>query len=158
MPESCLPAVLAEPSPVAAGRHRAGRLAATALGLALLAAGAAGCSSGGGSGDQKSDGGSSPAAAAAPTGIQVPKKIGRLTMFGKDIIGMDEGPDIIPKAVSKNLHLVDYYADPNDGTSDHLQVRGGMGMPVPSDASQTDPVKRLFSEWDLSVDRAKIAK
>jgi hypothetical protein len=128
-------------------------MAATVLGLTLLAA-AAGCSSGGGGSDQKSDGGST--TAAAPTGITVPKKIDRLTMFGRDVIGMDESSDVIPKAVSKNLHLVDYYADIQDATSDHLQVRGGMGLPYPSGSD--DAIKRLFSEWDLSTNKAKIAK
>jgi hypothetical protein len=122
-------------------------LAATAFGLTLLAA-AAGCSSGG-SGGQPSGGSSSPAAAAAPTGITVPRKIDVLTMFGKDVVGMDEDSSVVPKAVSKNLHLVNYYTDPNDGTSPNVEVRGGLGMPIP-DGSE-DVVRRLFSEWDLSI-------
>src|SRR6476646_809147 len=108
MPESRVPAALAEPSPVAAGRHRAGRLAATMLGLALLAAGAGACSSGGGSGDQKS--GST--AAAAPTGITVPDKIGFLKKEAEDAkFGTPD--DGIPASVRKNLHSVNY-ADPAD--------------------------------------------
>jgi hypothetical protein len=54
MPQFVMPGNAAQPSRERAGRRagrpRAGSLAATVLGLALLAA-AAGCSSGGGSGD-----------------------------------------------------------------------------------------------------------
>jgi hypothetical protein len=123
------------------------------LGLTLLAAGAAGCSSGG-SGDQKSGGGST----AAPTRIQVPAKIGTLTMVDKDHVGMGVGGQGIPKAVRKNLHDVSYFVDPQDAGSPHVNVRGGPGMPVPSDPGQPDAIKRLLSEWDLSMDLDKVFK
>ena len=106
MTESFLPGNVAQPSREG-GRRRAGRLAATVLGLTLVAAAAAGCSSGGGSGDQKSDGGST--AAAAPTGITVPGKIGSLTKQAEDPkFGTPD--DGIPASVRKNLHSVTYAA------------------------------------------------
>jgi hypothetical protein len=160
MPESAMPAVLAAPSNGPAhprnrpGRNRAGGLAATVLSLTLLAAGAAGCSSGGGSGDQKSSGGST--AAATPTGIQVPAKIGTLTkLAGPDKFGLPD--DGIPKSVRKNLHDVTYYTDAHDVSSPHVNVRGGLGMPYPSDGPP-DKIRRLFSEWDLSLHSDQAAK
>lgn len=155
MPESAMPATLPAPPNAAAGprprpgRRRARGVAATVLGLTLLAAGAAGCSSGGG--DQKSGGGST----AAPTRITVPAKIGTLTMVDKDHVGMGVGGQGIPKAVRKNLHDVTYFVDPHDAGSPHVNVRGGPGMPYPSDGP-TDKIKRLFSEWDLSLDLDKV--
>ena len=123
MPESVMPAILAEPSGGAAGPHprrgrsRAGDLAAAVLGLTLLAA--AGCSSGGGSGDQKSGG---TAKAAAATGIKVPARIGSLKKFAEQP-GVGPDPGGIPKAVLKNLHTF-LYADPAD-TSHEVTITGG---------------------------------
>jgi hypothetical protein len=133
MPQSALPAALA----------------ASVLGLTLLAAG---CSSGGGSGDQKSGGSS----AAAATGIQIPARIGKLTkLAGNDqLTTLDT---TIPKSVLKNLHDATYYTDVKSVSSPHVEVRGGPGMPYPSDGP-TDKIKRLFSAWDLSVDVDKAFK
>jgi hypothetical protein len=152
MPESPVPAALAEPSPVAAGRHRAGRLAATMLGLTLLAAGAAACSSGGGSGDQKSGGDST--AAAAPTGIQVPGRIASLTKGGETPgVKAFEG---LPKSVARNLHYVDY-ADPADNLGRYVSIQGGPGLPIPAEGSP-DVISRLFSEWNVGAASTKVAK
>ena len=152
MPESRVPAALAEPSPVAAGRHRAGRLAATVLGLALLAAGAAACSSGGGSGDQKSGGST---AAAAPTGITVPDKIGFLKKEAEDAkFGTPD--DGIPASVRKNLHSVNY-ADPADNLHHYVLVEGGPGLPITTDGPD-DVVQRLLSEWMMSANRPEATK
>lgn len=152
MPQSAMSANLAQPSPEGtgrrpAGRYRPGRVAATALGLALLTA-AAGCGGSGG-GDQKS-GGDSTAAAAAPTGIIVPKKIDTLTKQAEDPkFGTPD--DGIPASVRKNLHSVQY-ADPSD-SSKYVLIQGGLGLPVP--AGSGDVVRRLFSEWAVSADQSK---
>src|SRR5262245_59864971 len=81
---------------------RAGGLAATVAGLALLAA-AAGCSSGGSGG-----GGTSDSKAASPaTGIKLPAKIGSSKSAGVDKTSFkDEG---IPSSVVKNLSAANYY-------------------------------------------------
>jgi hypothetical protein len=150
MPESRVPAVLAEPSPVTAGHHRAGRLAATALGLTLLAAGAAGCSSGGSSGDQKS-GGSSPAAA---TGIQAPGKIASLEKGAQDP-GV-KAFDTLPKSVARNLLAVNY-DDPADNLGRYVFIQGGPGLPIPADGPN-DVIKRLFSEWNVGAASTNVAK
>jgi hypothetical protein len=129
-------------------------LAATALGLVLLAAAAAGCSSGGGSGDQKSGGGT---AAAAPTGIQVPARIGSLEKAaGEDKFGTPD--DGVPKSVRKNLHYVGYYKDIHDSSSPNVIVEGGPGLPIPDEASEPDAVKRLLGVWSISTDRDKATK
>ena len=158
MPESAMPAIAAAPSSEPAhprprpGRRRAGGLAATVLGLTLLAAGAAGCSSGGG--DQKSGGS---AAAAQPTGIQVPAKIGSLEkMAGEDKFGTPD--DGISKAVRKNLHYVGYSKDANDASAPNVIVEGGAGLPIPDEASEPDAVKRLLGVWSISTDRAQATK
>lgn len=150
MPESRMPAVLAEPSPATAGRHRAGRLAATVLGLALLAAGAAACSSGG-SGDQKSGGA---VAAATPTGITVPGKIASLEKGAEDP-GV-KAFDTLPKSVAKNLHAVNY-ADPADNLGRYVFIQGGPGLPIPAEGSP-DVISRLFSEWNVGAASTKVAK
>jgi len=152
MPESCVPGALAEPSPVTAGRHRAGRLAATVFALALLAAGAAACSSGGGSGDQKTSGGSP--AAAAPTGIQVPAKIASLEK-GPEDPGV-KAFDTLPKSVARNLHSVDY-DDPADNLGRYVMIQGGPGLPIPAEGPP-DVISRLFSEWNVGAASTKVAK
>lgn len=152
MTESVLPGNVAQPPRKTAGRRRAGRLTATALGLALLAAGAAGCSSGGGSGDQKSGGGT---AAAAPTGITVPDKIGFLKKEAEDPkFGTPD--DGIPASVRKNLHSVNY-ADPKDNLHHYVSVEGGPGLPITTDGPD-DVVQRLFSQWAISANRPKAVK
>ena len=157
MPQFVMPGNATQPSRERAGRCRAGRpragsLAATVLGLALLAA-AAGCSSGGGSGDQKSGGGST--TAAAPTGIQVPKKIGTLTKQAEDPkFGTPD--DGIPASVRKNLHSVSY-ADPPGSLTHYVTVEGGPGLPITTDGPD-DVIQRLFSQWAISANRPKVTK
>jgi hypothetical protein len=151
MPQFVMPGNVAQPSRERAGRPRAGSLAATVLGLALLAA-AAGCSSGGGSGDQKSGGA---VAAAAPTGITVPDKIGFLKKEAEDPkFGTPD--DGIPASVRKNLHSVNY-ADPADNLHHYVSVEGGPGLPITTDGPD-DVVQRLFSQWAISANRPKATK
>jgi hypothetical protein len=156
MPQFVMPGNAAQPSRDRAARRRAGRpragsLAATVLGLALLAA-AAGCSSGG-SGDQKSGGGR--AAAAAPTGITVPDKIGFLKKEAEDPeFGTPD--DGIPASVRKNLHSVNY-ADPADNLHHYVSVEGGPGLPITTDGPD-DVIQRLFSQWAISANRPKATK
>jgi len=156
MPESVMPENTAAPSREGAGRRRAGlpragRLAATVLGLTLLAAGAAACSSGG-SGDQKSGGST---AAAAPTGITVPGKIGTLTKQAEDAkFGTPD--DGIPASVRKNLHSVSY-ADPPGSLTHYVTVEGGPGLPITTDGPD-DVVQRLLSQWLISTNRDKASK
>jgi hypothetical protein len=128
-------------------------LAATVLGLTLLAATATACSSGGG--DQKSGGGSSPAAAAAPTGITVPGKIGSLTKQAEDPkFGTPD--DGIPASVRKNLHSVNY-APPAGSLTHYVSVEGGPGLPITTDGPD-DVVVRLMSQWAISANRDKATK
>lgn len=147
MPESCAPAAPAEPSGEALdlrprpGRSRAGGLAATVAGLALLAA-AAGCSSGG-SGKATSDS----KAAGPPKGIQVPAKIASLKKVN-DEAEQEFKDSGIPSSVRKNLHSV-YYRDSTDDSRTVL-VTGGAGLPVPTDGP-SDKVKALFTEWDMGA-------
>ena len=156
MTRSVMPGNTAQPSRQGAGRRRAGRpragsLAATLLGLALLAA-AAGCSSGGGSGDQTSGGSK---AAAAPTGIKVPGQIGFLKKEAEDPkFGTPD--DGIPASVRKNLHSVNY-ADPADNLHHYVSVAGGPGLPITTDGSD-DVIQRLFSQWAISANRPKATK
>jgi hypothetical protein len=127
-------------------------LAATVLGLTLLAATATACSSGG---DQKSGGGSSPAAAGAPTGITVPKKIGSLTKQAEDPkFGTPD--DGIPASVRKNLHSVSY-APPEGSLTHYVSVSGGPGLPITTDGPD-DVVVRLMSQWAISANRGKVTR
>lgn len=151
MSESCVPAEMAAP-PAKAVRFRrrpplgrAGGLAATVAGLALLGA-AAGCSSGGsGSGN-----GTSGSKAASPAmGIRLPAKIASLKSPGEDKTAFkDEG---IPSSVVRNLHAANYY-DAAD-SSHSVTVEGGPGLPLPSDGP-ADKVKRLMSRWLVDADTA----
>ena len=162
MPQSVMPGNTAQSSRERAGRRRAGRpraarpcagsLAAYVAGLALLAA-AAGCSSGGGSGDQAPGGGSTKAA--APTGIQVPRKIGTLTKQAEDAqFGTPD--DGVPASVRKHLHSVSY-ADPPGSLTHYVTVEGGPGLPITTDGP-SDVIQRLFSQWAVSANRPKVSK
>lgn len=125
------------------------RLAAIAVGLALLAAG---CSTGGGSsataarppGDSSAPDGT---AARPPTGIRIPASIGSLQLID------DQGSKgslytSLPGSVRKNLHMA-LYGD-GGGSSRTVVVSGGMGFPVPPGGS-ADKVRRLFSKWAMGT-------
>ena len=152
--ESVTPAVRAEsPREPAglrprAGRSRAGGLAAAAAVISLLAAGAAGCSSSS-SGNGKPGG--TAAAGTAPTGIQVPAKIGSLAKGAEDPNGFKDSG--LPKSVTKNLHTVSYAVGGDSLRS--VLITGGLGLPVPTDGP-SDKIKRLFSEWDVGSAGAKL--
>lgn len=145
MSDSFAPAALAESSREAAGlrsrpgRGRAGGLAATVAGLALLAA-AAGCSSGGG--DQKASG--------PPKGLQVPAQIASLKKAADQsaakflLSGMQA-------AVRKKIRAVSY----QDGSSSSRKVLvfGGLGLPVPpgDDASKLKQMLSSFTSTSAKI-------
>ncbi|HET7016422.1 MAG TPA: hypothetical protein VFI65_21045 [Streptosporangiaceae bacterium] len=115
------------------GLRRVGGLAAASAGLALLAVG---CSSSGSSSHPRSYGSAGPSQAAAPTGIQIPARIGSLTKSADQstakflLSGMDA-------AVRKKIRAVSY--DDGADSSRKVLVYGGVGLPVPPG----DPGKQL---------------
>jgi hypothetical protein len=130
------------------GKNRAGGLAATVAGLALLAV--AGCSSGG-SAHPASVGGSTPAsggaAAGPPSGLQAPATIGSLKKAA------DQSPaKLALEGFSPSLRKQGVAVDYQDGAADThvVAVVGFMEYPIESTGS-ADKVKRILASYIVGV-------